>query len=173
VGKDRVLSPKVGKTASPQDVIGDFHILVILINLNKTCMTNKFDDVMAQRTDAELVAILGSQEGDYQPAAVEAAQRVFNSRKLSAEKVSAIKVDLQQQKELADLKANEPLKFRYKIFAFFFPGAANFFVSGIAFSEGYDRKAREWGRATLYGFVFYGSILFLTGILRFVFKVNV
>ncbi len=41
-------------------------------------MENEFDAVMAQRTDAELIIILNSGPGDYQPAAIDAAKRVFD-----------------------------------------------------------------------------------------------
>jgi hypothetical protein len=129
-------------------------------------MSNEFDDVMAQRTDEELIAILKSPKGDYQPAALQAAQRVFKERKLPEEKVAVINKHIAKEKAIADIKANEPLETYYKVIAFLFPGVANFLVSGIAFSEGYGRKAKEWSRATLYGYLFYGGLILLLIILE-------
>ena len=40
-------------------------------------MGNEFDAVMLKRTDADLINILNSPEGDYQPAALESAKREF------------------------------------------------------------------------------------------------
>ena len=132
-------------------------------------MTNEFDEVMEKRTDDELIGILNSPQGDYQPDAMDAAKRVFKARNLPAEKVASIKADQQQQKDLADLKANEPLERYYKIIAFFVPMA----IIPSSIGNGYDRKASEWYGAKLYGYLFYGSILLLIIILRFIFKVNI
>jgi hypothetical protein len=132
-------------------------------------MTNEFDSVMEGRTDEELIAILNSPEGDYKPDAMDAAKKVVKARKLPEERVAAIKADQQQQKELADLKANEPLERYYKIIAFFVPMA----IIPSSIGDEYERKASEWYGAKLYGYLFYGSILLLIILLRFVFKVNI
>jgi hypothetical protein len=172
VGKDRVLSPKVGKTASPEDVIGEFHILVFRINLNNTHMNNEFDEVMEQRTDEELIAILGSSEGDYKPAAMEAAQRVFNKRKLPEDKIKIIKQVIEQKQEADAIRADEPLEGIYKFLAFVFPGILVLMLAGTFKADGYDRKAKELVKATLYGLGFYFGLVILILFLEFGTKGN-
>lgn len=131
-------------------------------------MENEFDEVMSQRTNEELVAILNSPEGDYQPAAIEAAQRLFKARKLPEEKIKAINDDLRKEKELAGIKANEPLETYYKVVAFFIPIA----ILPLDF-VGYDRKANEYFSARFYGRLFYCGLSILVILLRFVFKLNI
>jgi hypothetical protein len=132
-------------------------------------MTNEFDEVMARRSDGELIAILNSPEGDYKPAAVEAAQRVFSSRKLSEERIREVEADREQQKKLEDMKANEPLLWTYKFLAFIFPGILVLMFAGTFKADGYDRKAKELSRATLYGFGFYIGIVILASLIAKIF----
>ena len=61
-------------------------------------MKNEFDDVMSQRTDAELIQILNGPPDNYQPEAIAAARRAFESRSLSDEKISAANQEIEQQK---------------------------------------------------------------------------
>ena len=71
-------------------------------------MTNEFDEVMAKRSDAELIVILNSPEGDYQPTAVEAAKRIFESRNLSVSQVETAKMQIAIAREKDEAKSNEP-----------------------------------------------------------------
>lgn len=51
-------------------------------------MKNQFEESMAKRTDAELEKILASQPGDYQSAAIEAAEQEIKKRKIIRDKFS-------------------------------------------------------------------------------------
>lgn len=124
-------------------------------------MTNEFDEVMAKRSDAELIVILNSPEGDYQPTAVEAAKRIFESRNLSVSQVETAKMQIAIAREKDEAKSNEPLAIGPKILAFIFPGLYLLAASGLYNAEGYDRKARELRRWTLYGFCFYVGFVLL------------
>jgi hypothetical protein len=128
-------------------------------------MTNEFDEVMAQRSDADLVTILNSAPGDYQPAAMKAAKRVFNSRKLSQEQIAIAEQKIEQDQLREEAKANEPLTIGYKIWALVFPGLFLIIFSGTFESYGYTRKAKELRMWTLYGFCFYVGLLLLSIIL--------
>jgi hypothetical protein len=134
-------------------------------------MENEFDAVMAQRTDAELVAILNSNPGDYQPAAMEAAKRVFNSRNLSQEQVATAKQEIEQNQLRDEAKANEPLFIGIKILAFIFPGILVLMFAGTYKADGYDKKAKELTKWTLLGFGFYFGFALLIVLLETVFKV--
>jgi len=125
-------------------------------------MKNEFDDVMSQRTDAELVQILNGPPDNYQPAALEASRRVFDSRNLSDEKISSAHHEIAQQKLRDDLKASEPLPVLLKIFAFIFPGILLLMFAGIFKGGGYDKKAKDLTRWTLFGFGFYFGIALLS-----------
>ena len=46
-------------------------------------MKNKFEEIMSQHSDKELIKILDSQKGDYQPEAMEAAQNEAKKRNIS------------------------------------------------------------------------------------------
>jgi hypothetical protein len=48
-------------------------------------MNNEFEEVMSKRTDAELLAVLNSSPGDYQPLALDAAKTELKKRNLSNE----------------------------------------------------------------------------------------
>ncbi len=118
-------------------------------------MENEFDAVMAQLTNAELVAILNSGEGDYQPAAMEAAKRVFDSRNLSQEQVTTAKQEIEQDQLRDKAKANEPLFIGFRILAFIFPGILVLMFAGTEKADGFDKKARDVTKWTLFGLGFY------------------
>src|ERR1041385_6325161 len=112
-------------------------------------MKNEFDDVMSQRTDAELIQILNGPPDNYQPEAIAAARRAFESRSLSDEKISAANQEIEQQKLRDDIRANEPLSIFLKIIAFIFPGILLLMFAGLYKGGGYDQKAKDLTRWTL------------------------
>jgi len=128
-------------------------------------MENQFDDVMANRTDAELINILQSPSGDYQPSALESAKREFKKRNLSDQRIGSIKEKIAQKNQIDDIKANEPLPTIWKVLAFAFPGIIQIIFAGIFKAEGSTRKLNELVKCTLYGFLFYLSIVILLIIL--------
>jgi hypothetical protein len=132
-------------------------------------MTNDFDEVMSKRTDAELLKILNSPEGDYQPIALEAAKREFAKRNLSENQVSTAKQEMEENQKIKDKKANVPLWIGWKILTAIFPSILQLFFAGSYRDYGYDRKANELFTWTLYGFGFYALIATVIGLLEFVF----
>ena len=132
-------------------------------------MTNNFDEVMSIRTDAELLKILNSPVGDYQPIALEAAKREFAKRNLSDNQVSTAKQEMDENQKIKDEKANVPLWIGWKILTAIFPGILQIIFYGTFKADGYDRKAKELVQWTLFGFGFYGGIVLLFILLEFVF----
>ncbi|HZX59073.1 MAG TPA: hypothetical protein VFE54_10115 [Mucilaginibacter sp.] len=132
-------------------------------------MENEFDSVMAERTDAELIAILNGPEGDYQPAAMEAAQRVFDKRKLPEQQVASIKQEIKRKQLEDEIKANEPLETRYKVLAFIFPRMYLWFPDSVL-DQVYQKKLRELSNWHFYGIAFYISVVLLTLLLEGAFK---
>jgi len=131
-------------------------------------MKNEFDDVMSQRTNAELIQILNGPPDNYQPAALDAAKRVFESRNLSDEKITSANQEITQKKLRDDLKANEPLPVFLKIFSFIFPGVLLLMFAGLYKGGGYDKKARDLTKWTLFGFGFYFGIALLSVFLSYI-----
>jgi hypothetical protein len=128
-------------------------------------MENEFDDVMRKRTDADLIKIVTGPYDDYQPAAMEAAKREFERRNLSEAQITVFKEEILQQQEAETAKANIPLGAGVKILAFFLPGIILLVLSGLYKVEGYDRKAKEMVRWTLYGFGFYAGLIIIIAVL--------
>ncbi|MES2377037.1 MAG: hypothetical protein V4553_10685 [Bacteroidota bacterium] len=128
-------------------------------------MKNEFEDVMAKRTNAQLVAVLNSPTGDYQPMAMEAAKAEYEKRGLSEEQIVAANKENEQKQESDDLKANEPLSSNRKYFAAIFPGLVLFAFAGLYKAGGYTRKAKELQTWTIYGWCFYAGIIILLKIL--------
>lgn len=128
-------------------------------------MTNNFDDVMSKRSDAELLKILKSPEGDYQTAAIEAAKKEFAKRKITDEQVVVVKKEIEFEKKIIDIKANTPLEIELKIVTAIFPGILQLIFSGVYKNKGYDRKGKELAQWTLYGLGFYVGIIILISLL--------
>jgi len=128
-------------------------------------MENEFDEVMRKRTDADLIKIVNGPLDDYQPAALEAAKREFEKRNLSEAEIISVKQEILQQKEIDETKANTPLGAGLKIIAFIFPGIPLLLMSGLFKADGYDRKAREMVRWTLYGVAGYAGLIILIMVL--------
>jgi len=128
-------------------------------------MSNQFEAVMAKRTDAELLSVINSPVGDYQPLALEAAIREFEKRNLSNDQISAAKTEIKQKEQDLETKANEPLNIVSKIFAFLFPGLLMLLFAVTYKADGYIRKYKEMVRWTLYGFCFYIAFIVITGLL--------
>jgi hypothetical protein len=114
-----------------------------------------FEKTMKEAPDAELIRIVITNRDDYQEAAITAAEAELSNRNLSAEHLSLL--EKKQLEENADkaYKAAIPLEIPLKIVAFLLPGAFQFFIAGSFKANGYDRKANEVGKWTLYGIFFY------------------
>ncbi|MDB5125969.1 hypothetical protein [Mucilaginibacter sp.] len=125
-------------------------------------MGNAFDAVMLKRTDADLINILNSPEGDYQPAALESAKSEFERRNLSQEQITVAAQVIEQKQQADTNKANEPLGIMPKIVALLFPGVLLLIFSLTYKADGYYRKAKELRRWTLYGVGFYTGLIILS-----------
>ena len=129
-------------------------------------MENEFDNVMRKRTDADLIKILNGSPDDYQPSALEAARNEFERRSLSEAEIKAVTQEIIDEREIDESKANTPLGVFWKILAFIFPGIILLMFAGIFKSDGYDRKAKEMVKWTLYGFGFYVGFIVLINVLE-------
>jgi hypothetical protein len=129
-------------------------------------MENEFDEVMRKRTDAELIKIVTGPVDDYQSAALEAAKREFERRNLSETEVTTVKQEIFQAQAIEEAKANVPLPTALKIFAFILPGIPLLMMSGLFKADGYDRKAAEMVKWTLYGFAGYVGFVILIILLK-------
>jgi hypothetical protein len=132
-------------------------------------MNNEFEEVMRKRTDADLIRILNSAPGDYQPAAFEAATNEFARRNLSEVEIITAKQEIKQNQQLDESKASEPLGIGWKIFAAICPGIIQVMFAGTFKADGYDRKAKEMFRWTLYGVGFYVGFFVLMILLTIIF----
>lgn len=120
-----------------------------------------FKTEMTKRTDEELIKLLTADKENYLPEALAAAVEEFEQRNLSPEKLSSITKEVTRKKEIEDKKMNEPLDVGIKVITFLLPLILTLVLSGYYKSGGYDRKARELVKWTMYGFGFYLGIILL------------
>jgi hypothetical protein len=124
-------------------------------------MNYDFAKVMAGRSNEELLKILMSPLGDYQPAALQAAKEEFEKRGLSAPKVEIIQNEILEEQSKIKAKAEEPLDTMWKVLSFLMPGMIPLIFSRSFASDGYDRKANEIVNWTVYGLGFYVMVTLL------------
>lgn len=131
-------------------------------------MSTSVDDlkkVMANKTDEELYDVLHCHPADYTPDAVEAASQEFASRNLTAPALNRLSTMVEGQKTVEEA----PLEWRLKIVAFFISTLALGIPVIVAHrhyvEKGARRKAREWARWGLFGFIFYLTLSVLLFIL--------
>jgi len=129
-------------------------------------MENQFTNVMSQRTDAELLKIVNEHRKDYQPDAVEAAEKELRNRNLNTQQIQEASKENVIKHKIDSEKANTKLGGGWKTLAFIFPGIILIIFSGIFKADGYERKARELTNWTLYGFGFYIGFVILISILN-------
>lgn len=120
-----------------------------------------FAKTMKQASNAELIKIVTASRNDYQKDAIIAAEAELAIRNLTSSQVEEAKSHILIQQQMDTFKANTPLDVHWKILTFIFPAFLQLILSGIFKSEGYDRKANELVKWTLYGFAFYIGIIIL------------
>jgi hypothetical protein len=135
-------------------------------NENRYNMDNQFTNVMAQRTDAELLKIVNELRSDYQPDALGAAEKELSKRNLSTLQIQEASKENQIKHKIDAEKATTKLGGGWKTLAFIFPGIILIIFSGAFKADGYDRKARELTKWTLYGIGFYLGLIVLISILN-------
>ena len=128
-------------------------------------MVNQFTEQMSKRTNSELLKILNEQRNDYQPEAITAAEEEFSKRNLSQVQVTFAKQELETKKQFDEKRANEPLGVGWKILTAIFPGIIQIIFSGTFKADGYDRKAKELVKWTLYGIGAYIALIIILSIL--------
>lgn len=129
-------------------------------------MDNKFTSTMIQRTDAELLKIVNEQRNDYQPEALEAAELELKNRNLTIERVQEAIQENETKKQIKTEKADVKLSGGWKVLTFIFPGLIQIIFAGTFKADGYDRKASELTKWTLFGFGFYVGLVILIMILN-------
>lgn len=111
--------------------------------------------MMASKTDQELYGVLYSHPEEYTAEAIEVAKQEFSSRKLDALTLTSLSIAVEAQKDNEEAR----LGWRLRIVAFFistlFFGIPVILAHRHFVEKGARRKAREWARWGLYGFVFY------------------
>ena len=76
-------------------------------------MENKFEDIMENKSDSELLEIVTKLKDDYQPDAVEAAKEEIENRNLSSEQIESAENEIKE-------KENERLETGSRIMFFIF-----------------------------------------------------
>lgn len=113
-----------------------------------------FTEIMSQKSDEQLLKIIARPQ-DYQPEALEAAQSEVAKRNLSSDRIEVAKKEVIKQENISQAKAAIPLEGGYKALSFFFPGIVVLMLSSALRASGYDKKANDLVRWTVFGFGFY------------------
>jgi hypothetical protein len=129
-------------------------------------MSTSVDDlkrVMANKTDEELYDVLHGHADNYTADAIQVAKQEFSSRNLASPTLSSLSAAVQAQTRVEEA----PLEWPLRIVAFFistvFLGVPVLLAHRHYVEEGARRKAREWARWGLFGFLFY----FVVSVVRF------
>lgn len=121
----------------------------------------EFKDIMASKSDADLVMIVTHLRHEYQPAAVIAAEAEIGSRNFTVERFDAAYEASEYIKQQTQDKATAPLNNIFKILATLLPGITFLLLFMIFKAGGYERKAQEFSRWTIAGFIFYACIAWI------------
>lgn len=126
-------------------------------------MTNRqnFEERMSKLSDEELYDVL-AHESDYIPEAIEAAKKALQNRNLSAEKLTELESNLQEQELEKEEEADIPLSWPLRIFLFLFPlGVAQILISEYYRNKKYKKRAKECWVCMGYGIFFYITLSIL------------
>ena len=119
-----------------------------------------FTQTMQDETDENLIKIVTIDRDNYQPPAVIAAEAELTKRNISTKTFEATKKDHEETRKIEIEKANAPLDNTTKIVAFFVPITSRFLSRPLS-RDGYDRKAAEVIKWSLFGLAFYMAIIVL------------
>lgn len=124
-------------------------------------MGNKYSNAMSRLSDSELLKILNEDRSDYELDAIKSAEVEISKRNLSELQIKNANIENDSRRLKKAEKSKEGLNGGIKVLAFIFPGIILFIFAGLYRADGYDRKANELKKATLYGFGFYIGIFLL------------
>ena len=114
-----------------------------------------FEKTMKEAPDAELIRITITNRDDYQEAAIIAAEAELLARNMPQGEIALLKDQQEVENREKSYKAGLPLEFHWKWVAFLLPGIFQLIIAGFFKSNGYDRKANEVGKWTIFGLLFY------------------
>lgn len=121
----------------------------------------EFKQIMASKSDADLVMIVTHLRHEYQPAAVTAAEAEIGARNFTVERFDAAYEASEYLKQQTMSRAELPLDNIFKIVATLLPGITFLILFMIFKAGGYERKAYEFSRWTIVGFIFYGCLTWI------------
>ena len=99
---------------------------------------------MAGKSDSQLLEIVTKLKDDYQPAAVQAAQKEIENRNLSSDQLEKAEEEIKERESADSEKANEPLGLGQKIlFLLFFWGIVPWAMAGAFKAKGFTRKHKD------------------------------
>ncbi len=122
---------------------------------------NKFAEIMAKRTYAELHEIVVKLRNEYEPEAVAAAEAEVARRNSAGEKIESKENIFRTIKKSIEDKANAPLQIYWKIITLLLPGLLILLFADDLRAEGYERRYKEIWRWFFYGLGFYIGLLIL------------
>lgn len=114
-----------------------------------------FEKAMKEAPDAELIRIVMTNRDEYQEAAIAVAEAELSKRNIPTEQLSQLKTNQIKENIEKAYKAARPLELPWKILAFLFPGILQLIIASTLKANGYDKKANDVGKWTLYGLSFY------------------
>ncbi|HTE32270.1 MAG TPA: hypothetical protein VK666_17940 [Chryseolinea sp.] len=118
-------------------------------------MNLDFTESMRRTSDTELIKIVTVDRGDYQEAALIAAEKELAGRNLPVERIASAKETNEAERAIKDRKANAPLEVYWAILAVILPIVFQMIMSGIFITHGYERKSRELTKWTVLGIALY------------------
>lgn len=119
-------------------------------------MENKFIDLMAKRSDSELIEIVTKLKDDYQPEALQAAEIVIQKRNLSPVQIEKANSEIKTKEIHLQERENEPLGTGQRVMFFiFFWGIIPWVIAGTFKADGYAKKHKDAWRFMKYGLVSY------------------
>ncbi|GAB7025406.1 hypothetical protein [Geotalea toluenoxydans] len=124
-------------------------------------MKINFAELMAQRTDAELIEIVSRKTADYLPEALAEAQAELEKRKLSITQINLANESLDADDAARKAKALIPLSIRLKLWAFFIPKPGNLLIAKTFKAEGHLKKHADVIKWTSLGGCFYVTLISL------------
>ena len=134
-------------------------------------MANDFTEIMAKRSDSELLEIATKLKDDYQPEAVTAAELEIKNRNLSTEQLENAEIEIKEKEISLAEKENEPLGTGQKILFFiFFWGVIPWGMARTFKANGYLKKYKDAWKFMKYGlfaFLGFNAIMFLIIYLTF------